>query len=105
MNDIIKQWNDNFGVVIANDILAKEKKSLVGRYISEPYADGRAYYQIIKATKFTVTIQVITDIGDDWILPIWGKKASIPRKYAEQSIQERENLDKIFNKSHAEQLI
>lgn len=105
MNDLIKQWKDNFGVVIANDILAKEKKSLIGRYISEPYADGHAYYQIIKATKSTVTIQVITNIGDDWILPYWGKKTTIPRKYAEESIKSREQLNKIFSKSHAEKLI
>ncbi len=76
---------------------AKEKGTLLYRYISEPVADGQAVYQITKVNKNTVKIEVCTGLGDDWQIPYWGQEATIERDYAEQKIQGKDNLAKIFS--------
>jgi len=94
--DIRKKWNRNFRALEEGDKKAKGNKSLVGRYIQEQYADGHAFYKIVKENKRTVVIQSIKGLGDDWIIPYWGKKATIDKQYAIMSIDRREALAKIF---------
>lgn len=78
------------------DEKAAAKGSLVGRYIDEPFADGKAIYQIIKENKKTVRIRVCTGLGDDWVIPYWGEETSIKKDYALQKIRLRELLKKFF---------
>lgn len=87
-----KKWDE----VAIRDKAAKEAGKLVGRYISEPYADGRAIYEIIRESKKTVRIRVVTGIGDDWQIPYWGAETSIARQYALENIQRRDGLAALF---------
>lgn len=41
MDDIVQKWTKNIDKVKQMDAEAKAKGELKGRYISEPYADGR----------------------------------------------------------------
>jgi hypothetical protein len=95
--DIIKKHEANFQKILNSDIKAKAENTLVGRYISHPFADGSAYYRIIKEGKSTVKIKVCTGIGDDWVLPAWGEICTISKKLALEFIRYREGLDAIFN--------
>ena len=64
----------NFKKLQKQDKMAKKVGKLVGRYIDEPWADGNAFYVIVKENKTSVRIRVVTGIGDDWIIlqpPNW----------------------------------
>lgn len=43
-------------------------------------------------------IRVITGIGDDWVLPMWGNETSISKDYALQKIRQREFWDDLIAK-------
>ena len=90
-------WRANFGKLRSCDEQAKNAGVLVGRYISHPFADGRAYYQIVKENRLKVTIKVCTGLGDDWELPAWGEECEINRSLAEEFIEQREGLERIFS--------
>lgn len=87
---------ENWEGLVAADKAAKAAGSLVGRYLTHPYADGQAVYQITKATTRTATIRVVTGLGDDWVLPAWGTQATLTRGQVERFIQQREGLAKLF---------
>lgn len=95
--DIITIWKENWDKLEAEDKQAKDQNQLVGRYITEPYADGKAVYIITKENKKTVDIEVVTGIGDDWVIPYWGKKARINKKYAIDSLFSRDKITAIFS--------
>jgi len=95
---MIADWDKNFKVLVESDRVAKEQGILVGRYVSEPFADGKAYYKIVSESKTKVKIEVVTGIGDDWILPYWGSKTSISKAYAKRQIEGREALEKLFSR-------
>lgn len=80
------------------DRKAKARGELKGRYIAEPYADGKAVYQIIREDKKTVRIRVCTGLGDDWVLPYWGEETSIDKNYAIQRIAQRDALAELFGR-------
>lgn len=80
------------------DKTAKEKGELVGRYIDEPFADGKAIYQIIKENKKTVRIRVCTGLGDDWVIPYWGEETTIDKEYAVKKVAQRDALTELFRK-------
>lgn len=91
-------WRKNTQQLEECDQKAKKEGILVGRYISEPYADGQAVYQIIRENKKTVRIKVCTGIGDDWILPYWGEEATIDKNYVIKKLEFRDHLNKVFRK-------
>lgn len=86
-------WSD----LTAKDQEAKDRGDLVGRYLSEPYAYGYAVYDIVAASDDTVDIEVI-DIGDAWVIPYWGRRATIDRKYAEKSVRNRDKIEELFSR-------
>jgi hypothetical protein len=100
----IKQGEVNYKALEKQDIEARKAKTLVGRYISEPHADGYAVYVITKENGLTsgtvdgktVCIHVVTGLGDAWQIPYWGTEATIARKYALDSIKRREVMADIF---------
>jgi len=96
MTDITKRWDENWEDLQDQDNLCKEAGQLLGRFIDEPYADGKAFYQIIRVFKKKVKIQVVTEIGDDWVIPYWGETATIDKDYAIQNIERRDALSKLF---------
>ena len=92
----LKNHNHNFNQLMKLDWQAKQAGSLIGRVISHPFADGRAYYQVIKATQRSVRIRVCTGLGDDWVLPAWGEESTIQRIIAEEFIQRQDKMDELF---------
>lgn len=80
------------------DKAAKDKKQILYRFIAEPFADGRAYYQIIKINKKTVKIKVCKGLGDDWVIPYWGDECNIDKSFALERLQYRDNMEKLFSK-------
>jgi len=77
------------------DEAAKKTGALLGRYLSEPYADGSAYYEIVEDMGPDVRVRVITGVGDDWRLPQWGDETIIPREYAEGRVASRDNWNRV----------
>jgi len=59
----------------------KAKKTILGRFIFEPAADGIAVYQIIAENKKTCRIRACVGIGNGWVFSYWGEEATIPRDY------------------------
>jgi len=96
-SDTMKNFGKNISQMELKDKTAKQNKKLVGRYIREKYADGYSFYKIVKENKHTVRIQVITGIGDDWVIPYWGESSTINKNYALSNIQYRDELAKIFS--------
>lgn len=85
--------------MVEEDSKAKKSNGLIGRFIAHPFADGSAFYKITKVTKRTVTIEVITGIGDDWVLPAWGEKCTIPLATAFDFVSARDELAELFKKN------
>jgi len=94
--DLVKVWDANFKALQEEDKRAKEEGKLVGRYLEEHYADGYAYYRIVRENKKSVRIEVVTGIGDDWVLPYWGEKSSISKGYAQESLFRRDAMLRLF---------
>ena len=88
--------NRNWDRLNKIDAKAKAEGTLLYRYIDHPYADGRAYYQIVKVNKRSVSIKVLGGLGDDWVLPAWGRECKIPKNLAEQFVARRDALAKLF---------
>jgi hypothetical protein len=88
MNESVKQYNQQMSQIENDNYLAKKAGTLVNRTFREPYADGYAYYKIIKENQNTVKIQSI-DIGDGWTIPYWGKSATIKKNYVLKKFNSR----------------
>lgn len=52
IKNMLKRYNDNFNKLVEEDAEARKQKTLVGRYIAEPFADGRAYYKDATAHRY-----------------------------------------------------
>ena len=94
--DKITKWEHKYSVLLREDKRAWTKESLVGRFIQEPIGDGYAYYKIVKDNKRTVHIEVVKGLGDDWIIPYWGEKATINRLHAVLNIAMRDRVELLF---------
>lgn len=95
--DFCKRWDENTKRIDEIDKKAKEEGTLLHRFIYESIADGKAVYQIIKVNKKTVRIRVCEGIGDDWVIPYWGREASIDKAYVEEMIRRQDVLSSMFN--------
>ncbi len=93
-----KKTDREWARIKTSDRKAKEAKVLVGRYITHPYADGQAVYRIVREGKATVKIEVCTGIGDDWVLPAWGRESSISKRIALEFIGRRDWMEETFKK-------
>jgi hypothetical protein len=89
---------DNWNKLEEIDQKAKDSEQILYRYIAHPYADGRAYYQIIKENKNSVRLRVCIGLGDDWVLPAWGEECSISKNEAKLFIKRRDGLKELFSK-------
>jgi len=97
--EMLKQWKDNHKLLQDIDKEAKKSNKILGRYITEPFADGNAFYQIIKVNKRTCKIRVCTGLGDDWVIPYWGREAIVDKKYILQLLLRKDGLDEIFGRT------
>lgn len=86
-----------------DDAEAKAQGTLVGRYITEPVADGSAVYKVIKVTKTKAHLKYAhlkhVALGDCYqsnIIEQMGCK--VPLKYVQSNVGFRDNLAKVFGK-------
>lgn len=100
-NVFISQQEANWNLVVESDKKAKGAKTLEGRYVQLPYADGQAVYIVTRQGERTCTLEVVTGIGDDWVIPYIGKKGSMKTDLVMKNIKGREAMEEIFSK-HAE---
>ena len=91
------EYNRLWAALEAADQAGKDAGTLVGRYIQEPRGDGYAIYQVVKENKRTVRIKHV-EIGDAWVVPMWGGGCSLPKQWAEQNIYRRDRMDELFPK-------
>lgn len=92
------QQEANWNIVKESDAKAKAAKTLEGRYITFPQADGQAVYIITRQGERTCTAEVVTGIGDDWVSPFLGKKGSLKTDLVIKIIRSREGLEALFAK-------
>lgn len=71
---------------------ARVAKTLVGRVVSEPYADGAAMYLITDVTDDKVRLRTLP-IGDAWTIPYWGEDAWVARPFIEAKVQMADATD------------
>lgn len=69
-----------------------DERHVRGRYLNFPCADGYAYYEIIRKNKKTVRIRVITEIGDNWVVPYIGEENAVDQELALSNIGLRDFL-------------
>lgn len=91
-----REYND----MIARDAEAKEEGTIIGRYLEEPAADGKAYYQVIAVDGKNNTLQLEhLDIYDGWSIPMYeGMIDCFPVTYAMNNIKAREGMEELFAK-------
>jgi hypothetical protein len=87
---------NNSARLSAIDAEAKSKGQLVGRFITEPYADSCAVYQIVAESDTEVRIHSCKGLGDDWTIPYWGAKATIRKDYAQEKVELRDRRAAYF---------
>ena len=90
IDEYLRIDQENLDLLEKIDKEAREKGEILHRYITEPYADGKAIYQIIKVNKKTVRIKVCLGIGDEWVLPMFGKECLVSKDYVEEVLKRRD---------------
>lgn len=90
---LLAKWEQNFQAMREKDQESKTQGMLKGRYLREPYADSYAYYEIIRENKKSVRVRVVTEIGDDWVLPLFGEETTVDKEYAMRNIGQRDYFE------------
>ena len=90
LDKYLKIDQENMDLLEKIDKDAREKGQILYRYITEPYADGKAIYQIVKVNKKTVRIKVCLGIGDEWITPMFGEECLVSKDYVEEALKRRD---------------
>jgi hypothetical protein len=88
--EILAQESKNRKELQENDNKAKSEGKAVGRYIQHPFADGYAVYKIIRENKKSYRLEVVTGIGDDWVLPAWGGAVTLPKTKVLEFLRQRD---------------
>lgn len=101
--DTIDQWikenNEKLSAMVKTDKKAKKNKTLIGRYINEPVADGYGYYVVTKVTRQRCVLEHL-QIGDAWTISfVEMLDGIVPKKYVKKNIQAREAMENLFKKA------
>lgn len=99
---IARKMNYNYNNLFRLDSMAQKQESLVGRFLVVPVPeseqhqpksgkdyDSLAFYQIIMEYDDYVDISVCLNLGEDWDIPEWGKRAKIGKEVALENIEHR----------------
>lgn len=97
----MKSMDENWDLIKKADLEAKKANRLEGRFIQEPIADGNAVYIVTRAGKRTCTVEVVTGIGDDWVIPSIGRVGSVRTDHVLQNIARRESIEDMFARKKA----
>lgn len=96
-NPYLIMIDENWKKVVERDAYCRQQDKLVGRYVQEPYADGYAYYEIVRENKKSVRLRVIQNIGDDWVLPYWGEEYTATKEYVLNSLAHRDRIEELHS--------
>ena len=94
-----KRYDENMEHLEECDKKARDADNIVGRYIQHQFADGYAVYQITRKNKDSVRIQVCTGLGDDWVLPAWGRTCTIDMETALRFLKWRDSMLELFGEA------
>lgn len=94
-----EQMDANVKAMEAQDKEAKKNGTLVGRFVEHGYADGAAYYVIVRENKKSVRIHVVAGIGDDWVLPAWGIEFTLSKEQAIRIVTYRDSINELLGGS------
>jgi len=97
-DEISKRMSENQEQLEECDRQARENDQIVGRYITHPFADGQAVYQIIRDNKRSVRIRVCIGLGDDWVLPAWGYEYTLDKEQALQFLGFQDSMRELSTK-------
>ena len=105
VQDSIEKWieedNKKFETMAKADQEAKKNKTLIGRYIVEPVADGRGYYVVTSMTRNRCALTHVS-IGDAWTISfVKMLDGIVPKKYVKKNIQAREAMENLFKKNRS----
>lgn len=92
-NPYLTMIDENWKKVVEKDQYNRQQGNLVGRYVQVRYADGYAYYEIIRENKKSARLRVILNIGDDWVLPQWGLQYTATLEFVMDNIRQRDRMD------------
>jgi len=97
---LVDRMERAYNEMIAADAEAKVEDTIIGRYLEEPAADGKAYYRVIAVDGKNNTLQLEhLDIYDGWSIPMYeGMIDCFPMTYALKNIEAREFLSGMFEK-------
>lgn len=85
------------------DKASKEQETILCRFLYEHVLDGFGIYQITKINKKTCQIKYCTTDGfNEYQVPQWGEKATIPLQYVVDSLACRDYMDNIRKKENAD---
>lgn len=85
--------------LLDSDNAAKKTGTLVGRYLKEAFADGYAYYRIVKVTSRTAHL-VHVPLGDAWRIPfIESLGCKVPLAYVKDNVGKRDWWQEVCNKN------
>ena len=101
-DNLVKAWDKKWAELIKSDRAAKKAGVLVGRFYSEPVADGKAIYLITKENKTRCKLELVTGLGDDWSIRRFGDKAWAGRNEVVDNIRWRDGMNAIFGKKKEE---
>lgn len=95
---VLGAWEKNQKQLEYLDEKAKKDGSIIGRYINLPMGDGYAYYQVTSIKGNQARLDLITEIGDDWVFPMWGKGTVVSLQEVKNHISRRDALDKMLGR-------
>jgi hypothetical protein len=93
----MEKIENNLNQINTIDEMAKQKGDILGRFVITPVGNGKAYYQIIGVSRYTVKIKLVDNIGDDYMIPSWGKETVIDKEFAISNIKHRNKQKRFFD--------
>ena len=103
-NAFLDMIDKNWKKLEKKDQESKKKGKLVGRFITEPYADGSAVYKIVSESGDKVRIKVVRNIGDDWEIPYWGEETTIKKSYVLEKLHQKDAMNKFLKQQSKKKL-
>lgn len=93
---MLDQLNREWNIIKEKDEAAKAKGTLIGRFISIPYADSAAYYEVVEVDGVAATVEHIP-YCDAWHHPmVEDCDCILPIKMVESNINRRDAMDEMF---------
>lgn len=87
----------NLNVLEGIDTEQRDKGELLWRYFRRNVADGYAYYQIVKVTSLSASVEVCRGIClDEWTDDMLGEKCTLPKSVIQSLINQKDAIERLF---------